>query len=355
MARVTSLPCLVGVTALLLIGLSPAAAPPTRPEPALELCGHKKFLTRILFRPDGKQVLAVCEANRLVAWSLPAGKELFRIQIPLEEDYYTPALAYSPDGRRLAVGIRDDEKVGGPGVLSLYDTATGKRLWWVNLPKQPNAISFSPDSKVVASNAKGVRLHDAADGKYRGVLRCGPDREGALPTWSPDGKLVALPHYHGVWDEDLEVFDAATFERNKSVPCLPAKTLRVRFAEGNKELVSTHKDGTVRVWDLATGKEKSARKTFRFPAGDGLRTSTITLSPDARWVAAYDRRGVLRLSDAATGEHVWSVRPRDPEADDNGDLYCVAFSPDGRWLARAVNDWAFEVWDVDKITKKKKR
>ena len=63
----------------------------------------------------------------------------------------------------------------------------------------------------------------------------------------------------------------------------------------------------------------------------------VTLSPDGRWVASVSFDGTVRVWEAATGEevarmvHEWTV-------------LAVAFSPDGRWVASGSADHTVRVW-----------
>src|SRR5262245_10951262 len=109
----------------------------------------------------------------------------------------------------------------------------------------------------------------------------------------------------------------------------------VAFSPDGKTLATGCHDDILRVWDVATGKE---RWRVRSPQRNA---SVVDISPDGKLVASVsmvsDR---ISLWDAATGKEVRAI-----DAGSRG-VHHIAFSPDGRLLASAGGDWALAVWDV---------
>src|SRR5262249_34865181 len=105
---------------------------------------------------------------------------------------------------------------------------------------------------------------------------------------------------------------------------------RVVFSPDGKELVSASYDGTVRVWDRATGKG-----LLRIGGGD-LKLFALALAPDGRTVAAGGENNILGLWDRATGKLVRRFvghRGTERNTDKPGSVFSVAFSPTGETLA----------------------
>jgi WD40 repeat protein len=92
-----------------------------------------------------------------------------------------------------------------------------------------------------------------------------------------------------------------------------------------KRLLSAGRDGTLRLWELATGR---LLQTLAGPSGS---IGTVAFSADGRRMLSSNSSGTVKLWDAATGEHIRSieVRPMGIES--------VAFSPDGKHLL--VGGW----------------
>ena len=108
-------------------------------------------------------------AGEVRVWDAGSGKELLRF----ETRPGSSGLAYSPDGQRLV-------EIGGAGASHrLRDARSGKEILELTsapTPGTPSAIAFSPDgSRLAVSSADGkVRIWDVTDGAASGGRA--PDR-----------------------------------------------------------------------------------------------------------------------------------------------------------------------------------
>jgi WD40 repeat protein len=102
-------------------------------------------------------------------------------------------------------------------------------------------------------------------------------------------------------------------------------------------LAAGNRYGTVRVWDIATGK---VHKTL-----EGLPVDVwgVAFSPDGKILAAgggdWDQPGTIKLWDTATWRELGSIKT-------SGEVLCLAFAPDGKSLAAGGWDKTVTLWSL---------
>ncbi|MGR6966276.1 nSTAND1 domain-containing NTPase [Geodermatophilus sp. URMC 61] len=149
---------------------------------------------------------------------------------------------------------------------------------------------------------------------------------------SPDGALVATAGADGT----VRLWEAATGQpRGAPLTGHTDAVTTVAYSPDGALVASAGEDGTVRLWDPATGLPHGAPL-----AGHNGAVNAVAFSPDGTLLASAGADATVRLWDPATG-----LPRRESLAGHNGAVKAVAFSRDGTLLASAGADATVRIWD----------
>ena len=263
---------------------------------------HTTGTHRIVFSPDGNIIASEEELSRIHLWDVNTGKHKYE----LERGSWIRSFAFSGDGETLlTVGIYGDltfwhtdtgvkkqhierlkEFINAycsifdlnnlilavsnlHATIDLYDPVKGViKKTLIGHKEGCHRIVFSPDGKTLASGGDDVTLR-GEDGNFRrdsGNLHVWDTVKGELKhkisgdgiysiysvAFSPDGSLLAggdeLGHIHLV--------DPDTGEYKKRFGGHSGLVVAISFSADMRTFASGSRDGTVRIWDIASGENK---------------------------------------------------------------------------------------------------
>jgi WD40 repeat protein/predicted Ser/Thr protein kinase len=205
-----------------------------------EIPGPGRNFRSLTVSADGKRVAAWADGPQLRVCDLRSGEQLFAAA--------GRSLAYSPDGRWLAVVLAEDENTVALLDAQTYETVARFR----GHEKVGDRAAFSPDSRRLASCSQDhkVRVWQVDSGACQ-VLH-GHTGEVFAAAFHPDGTRLATAGRDGaIWLWDLK--------RGVEVARLSGHTSYVwslAWSIDGATLASGSGDSTVRLWDTAPLKKR---------------------------------------------------------------------------------------------------
>jgi WD40 repeat protein len=266
----------------------------------------------LAFAPDGQTLATGGAQGLLILWDVATGQQRTVLKGHIGDDL---SVAYSPDGKLLASATGQSH---APFDVLVWNVVTGQH--GVTLREKDDvvmALAYSGDGTILASgDGEEVALWDVATGKRRAALVGHRERVFRIAL-SKDGQTLAAGDL-----EQVKVWDVA----KRRVRFTVAGRSSLGLSSDGKLLATLGKDGTVRLWDTTTGKERASRPD---PFGH------VALSADGKLLAASGHGRTIRLFDVATWRELGRM-------DGAGS---VVFSPDARLLAN-ITGGTIILWDV---------
>lgn len=261
-----------------------------------------------------------------------------------EDDFaYLLGLQQEPQRRLLSViaATRIAQELGeAPKELSFK--ASG-RLWKLlngvkylrTFPEQPTALAVSPDGKrIVIGIGNALQVVDALTGRDINLTFGSHAAKITGVFLSNDGNRLLT---HGRADRSLILWDASSGRRIAPPWKISLGILDpIAFSPDGRFVISGHHSGKLRLWDAGTGAQIGTDWE-----GDGAGVRSVAFSNDGRYVISGDEKGQLSLWDASKGRHIKAVKGH------SGTVTAIAFDPSGTLLASVGTDKQVRLWNPE--------
>ncbi|MFN0138377.1 MAG: protein kinase domain-containing protein [Phycisphaerae bacterium] len=294
-------------------------------ERVAELPGHVSEASHVAVDPAGR-LLATCgwDDNIIRLWRLP--------ELELSCEYVTHwrgshSVAFSPDGRTLAVGCRDNFI----RLLTDVDHVPMEALAMRLTNGGPGRMLFSADGGKLytAGGDRVLRVYDVETGQRVRERQC-PNDTISRVFYSPDGRHLMTNGWWSLnfWDRDSET------------------VIRTLIAPEGATSTDMSRDGHF----LAIGGVFGSIRIRQLDASDAVfraegsnSRSVARLSPDGRVLAVGDNRGMVRLWNVDERRQIgqWQAHP--------GRIYAIRFDPRGGRILTGSVDAAIRLWNLDTL------
>jgi WD40 repeat protein len=332
---------------------------------------HGAAPASIVFSSDGQWLATQDQAHTLRLWNLESGGN------PLLVRTGSAARSVSFDGDWLLLGSLD----AGFETLRLTDLVRRGPSFQHGLPGLVRD-GLASGGRVAAALGVAITWDGEAAVKAWALppapeltVGGGAGVAANIATLAPAGGRIAVATGQG----DVRMFPSGqalvlTPEQRPAFIGHLEPVSALRFAASGELLGSGALDGSLRVWDVASG----APRSFFVNQADGA-VLDLGFTPDGRFLVSASRRSVLvtdaqsgetltrvgiqsanpRLAVGPTGEDIWIAGDRggltrwrwreqlaDPVIGAGADMQRIALDPRGRWVATANARRRIQLWDT---------
>jgi WD40 repeat protein len=194
--------------------------------------GHTGSVTAAAFSPNGQYIVSGSWDKTIKLWSVVTGQELQTFRGLLGP---VTCLSVSSDGRRI-VSASDDN------TITIWDIDTAQELHSFSVKHNGTikSVAYSADSRWLAVETdRNLSIWNPNTGLMQRSL--------AGHVLSPDEKWLVV-----ILNQDIELWNTRT-SKARTLSGHTGEIVAIAFSSDARKIVSSSQDGTVKVWDIASG------------------------------------------------------------------------------------------------------
>jgi WD40 repeat protein len=274
------------------------------------------------FSPDGSLIVTAHTDGTAALWDSNSGEK------PRSLKGHAVTLNYAQfdgDGRRVFTA-------GGDGTIRIWDVRTGRRMKNLGpLDSPPLATVIRSDGALLAATHEDQSVSLWEINSCRLISRVGsPDQPALDPVFDTAENALCTV---GDKDGSMRVWDCATgvLKRQENLDVVRSSVYSAWNLQG-RFFVATDSKGEARVWDRTRAGGPIVLR------GHTHAVTAIAIAPDAGTLITGSDDGSARLWDLASGRQLALYR------DHRSGVSRVAYSPDSRFIVTVANDGIARVW-----------
>jgi WD40 repeat protein len=317
---------------ILIYDLPPPGSKPAELRERLVLDGHKGAISCLAFSPDGKTIVS---GSDLVTRKGPAEVKLWNVadgsQVASWTDHTgdVAALAFHPTRPLLATGGAD------PG-FRIWDLTERKQVVFRQTQTPVTTLAFTASGGELLTGSVGRTILAWDSEAWREQARFIGHTGQITGLFLLSGKLEA-PILSVAADRSVRTWSMSTASvRGTRFAGHESWVTSLVLTPDGKKLISGSWDGTVRVWDVDTGKADPILESHK------SKIYSVAVSRDGKRAASGGGNGEVYLWDLESNAELAHLEGHDEESEVNG----IAFTPDGKRVVTAASDGDIRIWDA---------
>jgi WD40 repeat protein/serine/threonine protein kinase len=309
--------------------------------------GDGKCIWSVAISPDGS---LVASGSGRYLWALQPGEGTFAVrntidgQVIFKEEGLkggVQGVAFNPTGKQVACcsGYWSPDGARKEAELIVWDLVTQKRIWTRVLSgTEFLCVAYSPDGKKLAvgsgaynsvvdhDSISSAIIHDATTGALLRTLKSSSGSVHAM-AFSPDAQRIALGE-----SERVELYNVADGTLVRHFGGHQSYVYAVAFSSDGARLATSEYAPPARIWDVESGKVITHLQDGGAPRG-------LSFDPKSQRIALATGMGrTVQICDSTTGATLSTLRGHLSETQ------CVAFHPNGSRLVSGSLDGAIKMW-----------
>jgi len=286
--------------------------------------GHTDGVKSVSFSPDGRYALSGSWDKTIRLWDIESGKEIRQFKGHTEK---VTSVSFSPDGHYALSGSWDN-------TIRLWEIYYPPKDWGMIhifpfLSKVKDVKNIIRDSDRVEERLKSARdlINEGSFHKGYTLLK----EAQIIPGYERNREILTLLALCGIEGKGKrrglkDAWHFRTFEGHTVI------VTSVSFSPDSRHALSGSNGGTIRLWDIESGKE------IRKFEGHSNIVFSISFSPDSRH--ALSGGGTISLWDIETGKEIWQFEGH------KGFVWSIKFSPDSRYALSGGGE-TIRLWDIE--------